>query len=219
MPHWSAELRPSLRERKKQNTRRMLVDAAVSLCLEQGYENTTVEQISAAAEISTRTFSRYFATKDAVFIAVLDDLATEIVIQLEALPDDLSPMEALRAAHMAVLDGVSRRSLEGLTTDRIALILRIVNSSDTLRQAAIDYRCPAAVEALARKMGVAPDDADLDLAVALFSTTIVAACRDLVEDRDDAALGPEIVMDRLERSLGHVARFAADMDVRQTAAD
>jgi hypothetical protein len=68
-------------------------------------------------------------------------------------------------------------------------------------------------------MGVAPDDADLDLAIALFSTTIVAACRDLVEDRDDAALGPEIVMDRLERSLGHVARFAADMDVRQPAAD
>jgi hypothetical protein len=68
-------------------------------------------------------------------------------------------------------------------------------------------------------MGVAPDDADLDLAIALFSTTIVAACRDLVEDRDDAALGPEIVMDRLEQSLGHVARFAADMDVPQTAAD
>ncbi|MBJ7384948.1 MAG: TetR family transcriptional regulator, partial [Mycolicibacterium sp.] len=116
MSDWSAESRPSLRERKKRNTRRMLVDAAVSLCLEQGYENTTVEQIAAVAEISTRTFSRYFATKDAVFIAVLDDLANEIVVALEALPDDLSPMEALRAAHMAVLDGVSRRSLAGLST-------------------------------------------------------------------------------------------------------
>ena len=43
----------------------MLVDAAVELCITQGYESTTVEQIAAAAEISTRTFSRYFATKDA----------------------------------------------------------------------------------------------------------------------------------------------------------
>ena len=72
----------SLRERKKARTRRTLIDAAVDLCLRQGYESTTVEQISDAADISPRTFSRYFASKDAVFIAVLDDLATEIVAEL-----------------------------------------------------------------------------------------------------------------------------------------
>ena len=72
----------SLRERKKQRTRRLLIDAAVDLCLKQGYDNTTVEQISAVADVSTRTFSRYFATKDAVFIAVLDDLADEIAAEL-----------------------------------------------------------------------------------------------------------------------------------------
>ena len=37
---------PGLRERKKARTRRMLIDAAVDLCLAQGYENTTVEQIA-----------------------------------------------------------------------------------------------------------------------------------------------------------------------------
>jgi AcrR family transcriptional regulator len=193
-------------------TRRMLVDAAVELCLKQGYENTTVEQIAAAAEISTRTFSRYFATKDAVFIAVLDDLAEEIVCELTSQPTDLGPMEALRAAHMSVLERVSRRPLDGLTTDRIALILRVVNSSDVLRQAAIDYRSRPAVEILAKHMGVSADDRGLDLAVALFSTTIVRACSDLIAD-GDVQLGPEAVMDRLDATLSHVAQFAADMDV------
>lgn len=217
MPDRSEEVRPSLRERKKQNTRRMLVDAAVELCLKQGFESTTVEQIAAAAEISTRTFSRYFPTKDAVFIAVLDDLVGEVVTELNASPSDLTPMEALRAAHMAVLTRVAKRPLAGLTTERIALILRVVNSSDTLRQAAIDYRSPAAIEALAQKMGVSPDDRELDLAVALFSTTLVSACRDLVEDRDGAPLGPEVVMERLNHAMAQVAHFAADIDVNEQA--
>lgn len=190
----------------------MLVDAAVELCITQGYESTTVEQIAAAAEISTRTFSRYFATKDAVFVAVLDDLADEIVRELTAQPSDLGPMEALRTAHMAVLERASRRTLEGLTTERLALILRVINASDALRQSAIDYRSEAAVKILAERMGVSPDARSLDLAIALFSTTIVRACEELAENTDVQS-APQAIMDRLDATLGDVAQFAAQMDV------
>jgi hypothetical protein len=154
-----------------------------------------------------------------VFIAVLDEVSAEIVAELEALPDQVTPMEALRAAHVAVFTRLTRRPIDGLTTDRLADILRVVNSSDELRQAAIDYRYPAAMDVLARRMGVVVDDRNLDLAVALFSTTIVNACRELVEHGDDAMIDPQIVIDRLEQSLGHVAQFVRDMDVRQKAAD
>ena len=54
----------SLRERKRAKTRRALIDAAVELFDRQGYEQTTVAQIAAAAEISTRTFFSYFASKE-----------------------------------------------------------------------------------------------------------------------------------------------------------
>ncbi|HET7739958.1 MAG TPA: TetR family transcriptional regulator, partial [Mycobacterium sp.] len=81
----------------------MLIDAAMELCLRQGYENTTVDQIAAAADVSPRTFSRYFATKDAVFLTLIDDYSHEVAIELETVQADVGPLEAMRQAHVAVL--------------------------------------------------------------------------------------------------------------------
>jgi len=56
----------SLRERKKEKTRREVRRQALRLFLERGYEATTVEQIASAAEISQATFYRYFHAKEDV---------------------------------------------------------------------------------------------------------------------------------------------------------
>lgn len=57
---------PITRESKKAKVRKAIVKAALELFERQGFERTTVDEIAAAAEISTRTFFRYFQVKDHV---------------------------------------------------------------------------------------------------------------------------------------------------------
>lgn len=59
----------SLRAKNKLKKQDALVEAALTLFEAQGFEATTVEQIAAAAEVSRRTFFRYFPCKEAVVFA------------------------------------------------------------------------------------------------------------------------------------------------------
>ncbi|MGW0227606.1 TetR/AcrR family transcriptional regulator [Actinopolymorpha singaporensis] len=58
-----------LRERKKRRTRQTLIETAIRLFDEQGYDQTTVAAVAAAADVSTKTFFNYFPSKEAVLFA------------------------------------------------------------------------------------------------------------------------------------------------------
>ena len=53
----------SRRERKKKETRQRLLEAALRLFQEFGYDDTTVEEITRAADVAKSTFFNYFETK------------------------------------------------------------------------------------------------------------------------------------------------------------
>jgi AcrR family transcriptional regulator len=93
-----------LRERKKIKLRRSVQREALRLFAEQGYEDTTVEQIAGAADISTTTFYRYFPTKEDV---VLDDDYDPIVEHIIGGRDDGEPLvTTVRTAIAAVAAAV-----------------------------------------------------------------------------------------------------------------
>ena len=93
----------SLRERKKAATRVQLMNVALRLFETQGFDNTTVEEIAAAAEVAPRTFFRYFPTKVDVLFA---DHPEEITLIRDTL--------ANRSPNESVIDAVRRAMLEGI---------------------------------------------------------------------------------------------------------
>lgn len=210
MAHVLGEAPAGLRERKKQRTRATLIDVAMTLCLEQGFEQTTVEQIAAAADVSPRTFSRYFATKEAVFLTLIEDFVAQIAVELQAIPLDVGPLEALHQAHVGALTRVADNATE-LTSERVALMLRIINASDALRQAAFEFRDPHTIGILARRMGVESGDRRRLLASSIYSAMIVAACGDLITDTEVIRLGPEVMIDRLNEAYDALASLTAGM--------
>jgi AcrR family transcriptional regulator len=91
-----AEAGLGLRERKKLRTRQAIRQAAYRLIGEQGYEQTTVEQIAETAEVSPSTVFRYFATKEDIILTDEYDPVLEQAILNR--PADEPPLVALREA-------------------------------------------------------------------------------------------------------------------------
>jgi AcrR family transcriptional regulator len=87
-----------LRERKKRRTRDALVRAAWDLFHSQGYERTTVREITDAVEVSERTFFRYFASKEELALSPLLIASDAFIEQLRLRPADERPVDALRNA-------------------------------------------------------------------------------------------------------------------------
>jgi AcrR family transcriptional regulator len=90
--------RLGLRERKKLATRREIGFAAIRLAVQHGLENVTVEDIAAAANVSPRTFSNYFASKLEAISAVGLDRAALIGATLCERPADEPLWDAITAA-------------------------------------------------------------------------------------------------------------------------
>lgn len=152
-----ADHSPGLRERKKLKTREAIRREAFRLIDENGWANTTVEQIADAAEVSPSTFFRYFPSKESVLMA--DDLDPVLMDAFERQPTNLSPTMALRRAFEIAIETMSDDEWEFERTRQ-----RLVFSIPELKAAQFDeyYRTIRMLtEALARRLGRDADDFEL----------------------------------------------------------
>jgi AcrR family transcriptional regulator len=104
-----------LRERKKVATRRALHEAAVRLASTHGLERVTVEAIADAAEVSRRTFSNYFSSKEeALFYGEAERVRRLLRLVSERPPDEEPWTSLCRAAEGLVAELEPERGwLEG----------------------------------------------------------------------------------------------------------
>jgi AcrR family transcriptional regulator len=113
--------RSLLRQERSRETRRRLIRAATKLWSRHGYDDTTIEQLCAAAGVSRPTFYLYFATKDRLLEelawATADSLAGEFHnLQTGSIDDQLA----------AFVEGLGRR-MESVPKPLAALVLERVS--------------------------------------------------------------------------------------------
>ena len=116
-PHMTA----GHRERKKQQTRERIIEAAYALFAERGYQATTVADIAAAADIAPRTFFAYFPTKEDVVFHFGDTYCDLMQAAVESRPEGMSAIEALRQWIAQVLPDHAVESDEARLRDKMCL--------------------------------------------------------------------------------------------------
>ena len=159
-----------LRDRKKIKTRDTIRREAMRLIEENGYANTTVEQIAEAAEVSPSTFFRYFPSKEMVLMA--NDLDRVTVEALEKQPPDMPSLQAFRRALEITMATLSEAEWR-FERARIRMVLSIPE----LKSAQFDeYRrtATALTEADCRRTGREPDDFEVRVFVGALAGGLMA---------------------------------------------
>src|SRR3954468_13613233 len=161
-----------LRERKKRATRQALHGAALRLVAERGFDDVTIEDIAAAADVSPRTFFNYFGSKE------------DVIVNPE--PDRVERLRALLASHTSadeqpldVIESVLPASLDELTDRREEWLLRLrlvreIPALTPRHLAAYDAMERALIDDVVRRTG---QDATTDIIPLLVAGAAMTALR------------------------------------------
>ncbi len=97
------------RERERENRRQTILNAAETLFARNGYRKTKIEDIAAGAEVSVGTVYGYFANKEELLVAVLDDIGLYIrKIAGKAFREASSTLEGIERAGLAFFEELCR---------------------------------------------------------------------------------------------------------------
>src|SRR5258705_7624987 len=163
--------RPGLRERRKGLTAAKLGAAALRLFSERGFDSVTVDDIAAAADVSRRTFFRYFASKEDVLLADHFVQLARLREAMAARPPDEPILTALRNAIL---------SMTGDFEDRKEMVIlrgRIMRNTPSLQARSLVHQRAwedAMQEMVAQRLAVDPT---VDLRPGVVAATALAAMR------------------------------------------
>ena len=108
-----------LRERKKQRTYEELQRVALELFAARGFDQVTIEDICADAEVSKTTFYRYFDSKEDVLLGSMHEKLAEMAAALAQRPATESAIVAVRNAFLEVAAEYQNQRAQRLAVNRI----------------------------------------------------------------------------------------------------
>lgn len=196
-----------LRERKKQQTRRLILESAARLFAKRGFELVTVAEIARAADVSEVTVFNYFPSKVDLVFGRMEFFEEKLISAVRGR----EPGESVLAAFQRpVLDGCEDLAIDD-TAERLVRGGALINSSPALQVRERDvsaHYTQLLAQALAEGTGMAPDDVELQgVAGALMSVhralVIYVRARALAGGR-----GPELVAE----ARAHATRAFARLD-------
>ncbi|MBW2314040.1 MAG: TetR/AcrR family transcriptional regulator [Deltaproteobacteria bacterium] len=184
--------------RKREKTRRQLIDAGLRALAEKG-EGLTVSDVVAEADVSNGTFYNYFVDRDELFLVLAEHVAMSIAAAAASAPV-LDPARRFALATARVI----LRAVGDETWARV--ILRLMSRPGAGVQLSRYLREDLAEGLAQGRFDTGADDATLDQVTGLVAMTI----RRVVEG-DAQPDAPERAVERGLRALGVASEEAAEL--------
>jgi AcrR family transcriptional regulator len=182
---------PGLRERKKQKTRNTIINVALELFAERGYEQTTIAEIADAAEVSPRTIFAYFPSKADILFYDQPEMQQRLAQVFRDRPEGATALDVLRDFIAGTLSPASEEE------HNVALRRRtVIAANETLR---LNERARFApfeqlmAEAIADDLHAGSDDIRPRMIAAALATAL-SAIRDHDPATSPGLASPEQVM-------------------------
>ena len=160
---------PTLREVKRRRTRAAIVSAGSRLFHSQGFGETTIAEIAAEAEIGTRTFFSYFATKEELLFPETDRRVQAVREALLTRATDERPVDLLARALQDAGDEAAE-----LVSPLATLRLQLTDSVPVVRARALQVQADAERQIVALLRTAYAEELDEVSAAALVGAVVGA---------------------------------------------
>jgi AcrR family transcriptional regulator len=189
----------TLWDRSRQAVVAEIVETALALFAEQGYEATTMAQVASRAGVSQRSLFRYFGTKEDLVCGEQEQLGDLLVSAVAAQPPEMSTWDALAAGFTTILTASDH------TPQRVLEISTLIFTNPSLRSRYFEKRLKwqrALVPVVEERMGI--ESGEVPDARALGVIATVFACVDAASELWVLHGGKADVFELYEQALAAV---------------
>jgi len=174
-----SRLRRTAAPRSKDERRAEVVRVALELFANSGYEETTVDEIAAGAQVSRRTFFHYFGSKADILFSLSQESLARLESAVASQPTELSDLEAIGEAWTSFAEWSSETT--GTLRARVMALRKAAAGSTVLRGRQYEMHLAyqeAIARGLATRKGLSTPDGSMRLAAAIGQTVVNVAMTD-----------------------------------------